>query len=63
MLRVSCVLHSYLRSNRHARYTPPGSVEKEMDDGTTRTADWQNERVIKPLGQQGCKKYGSDAKK
>ena len=63
VVRVSCVLHNYLRTEHHARYTPPGSLDKETDNGTIRLADWRNGSVIKPLGQQGGNRYGSDAKK
>ena len=63
VVRVSCVLHNYLRTEHHARYTPPRSLDKETDNGTIRLTDWRNGSVIKPLGQQGGNRYGSDAKK
>ena len=34
-----------------------------MNDATIRPADWRNESVMKPLGQQGGNRYGLDAKK
>ena len=60
---VSCVLHNYLQTKLPTRYTPWGSLDKEMNDATIRLGDWRNESVMKPLGQQGGNRYGLDTKK
>ena len=59
---VSFVLHNYLRTKCPTGYTPMGSLDKEMDDGTTRIGDWRNESVMKLLGQQWENRYDLDAK-
>ena len=33
---ICCVRHNYLRTKCPTRYTPPGSLDKEMGDGTVR---------------------------
>lgn len=58
----SCALHNYLRIKSPTRYTPPGSLDMEMDDGTTRPGDWRSEGVMTPLGQQCGNRYTYDAK-
>ena len=46
---VSCVLRNYLRTKCPTRYTPWGSLDKEMDDGTDTLGDWGNESVNKAI--------------
>ena len=60
---VSCILRNYLGAKCATRYTPPGSLDKEMDNGTIRLVDWRNESVMKPLGQQEGNRYGFRCKR
>ena len=47
---ASCVLHNYLRSKVPAKYTPPGSFDREVvETGEVEQGNWRNEGSLHRL--------------
>ena len=46
---ATCVLHNYLREYARTEYTPPGSIDQELEDGNLVQGSWRQESALQAM--------------
>ena len=62
IVMATCVLHNYLRNTTPSQYTPPGSLDQELEDGSVIPGNWRQELGFESLGRDSQKNASDYAK-